>query len=216
MFDYATVEFSTGNHLGENKNQGWDWTSLDEVTPAKGGAPKYEVDAFRLLAAFVYHKDDNEGQQEMICLDQDLLPSGAAGTNAKGCRQPWLMVADLGVTFGGPDTPDFELGEWRTLPVWKDGDSKSCKVNLKDTEGQFKKVKISKAGADFLANLMSRLTQAQIRGLFEGAGVNDWAPHMIKPKAELPGGGRVDYKVDDWVAAFNQRMSQITNHQCQN
>jgi hypothetical protein len=63
---------------------------------------------------------------------------------------------------------------------------------------------ISEAGRKFLADLLVRLTDAQLHDLFE-----------VARFPERTGGGR-PATVDEWVGAFKQKRTEIVNATCPN
>ena len=67
----------------------------DYVDESAGGAPRAHRDALKLLASLAEHIDSKGVQQRLICLSGD-----ARQENPGPCDQPFLMVHDLGVTFG--------------------------------------------------------------------------------------------------------------------
>jgi len=149
---------------GEGK-EGWAWNELGKIDSLAGGASRAELDAFRLMAAFLAHWDNKAQNQRLVCL------AGPKGS----CDRSFAMIQDLGATFG-PDRMD--LKAWRSTPIWSD--ATGCKVSLKVLPyggGTFDDVEISEAGRRLLASELSQLSAAQIRTLFETAGfskVQDW------------------------------------------
>src|SRR5436853_379570 len=69
--------------------------------------PRDEIDALRLLAVFLAHWDNKAENQRLVCLD--------AGYRAGECRQPLLMIQDVGATFGPAKV---NLSQWRQQPMW--------------------------------------------------------------------------------------------------
>jgi hypothetical protein len=103
------------------------------------------------------------------------------------CAKPILMLHDLGSDFG-PYKAD--LDGWRSRPIWTD--SASCAISMKGLPfdgGTFNDVRVSEGGRRLLAARLAPLTPAQIGALFQTAGFSD---------------------VDRWVAAFRDKVSQIT------
>ena len=84
------------------------------------------------------------------------------------------MIADVGKTFGKANTLNRDepgsvnLKNWRAERVWRD--APQCVGNLpKSLTGTLDNPVISEAGRRFLAGLLSRLTDRQMRDLFETA-----------------------------------------------
>ena len=95
-FDRAIIESKLKGETLESWNgQGWGWSELDRVDESQGGAPRAHRDALKLLASFVEHIDSKDVQQRLIC-----LPGDGPQADAARCEHPFLMVHDLGVTFG--------------------------------------------------------------------------------------------------------------------
>ena len=75
------------------------------------------------------------------------------------CNDPFLMVSDVGLTFGAATLANanqasgVNLKRWRETPVWKDGPG--CVGNFeKSFTGTLDEPVISEAGRRFLADLL--------------------------------------------------------------
>jgi hypothetical protein len=203
-FDPAVIErpMSAAHWSGDGK-EGWSWKELDEAAP-KVRAAKAHRDALKLLAVFLQHTDSKPEQQRVVCL--------GARSSTRSCRQPFLMISDLGLTFGRShrwndnDVAGVNLEDWKQMPVWKT--EGACVGNLPSSfTGTLEDPLISEAGRRFLANLLIQLSDAQIRDLFTAARI-----HL-----RLRSPGRVDSgfaTVDDWTAAFKQKRNQIVQRRC--
>jgi hypothetical protein len=200
IVDPATVERKTGYEL----SPAWDWRALDDLDAAAGGASLAHRDALKLLAAFLQHSDSKPDNQRIVCLQ--------APASSGQCERPFLMIQDLGVTFGraNPTTQQprasANLHEWAPLPVWKD--PAGCIANLAGSwQGTLKDPVISEAGRQFLAELLAQVTDAQLHDMFTAARVT------LRPRQ--PTSGRSGFPaVTEWVQAFHAKRSQIINHQC--
>ena len=143
--------------LEEHRDQGWSFDELGAVDPSAGGAPHEQVDALRLLAAFIAHGDDKPENQRLACPIDAIEPVGR-------CRAPRLLIADLGSTFGrgasflgGIDRasrPSF--AEWSSLPMW--ADRAACRARLAARSSRSDPV-VSEAGRQFLATRLSALSR---------------------------------------------------------
>ncbi|MCU1281528.1 MAG: hypothetical protein JWM53_5074 [bacterium] len=189
-------------------DEGWSFSELDGVDEAAGGAPRVEVEALRLLAAFVAHGDDKPANQRLVCPFDAIDRAGR-------CRQPRLLVADLGSTFGRGASPVFGIidkearvsfAAWSSLPMWED--ARACRAHLVTRSSPSHPI-VSEAGRRFLAERLSALTDAQIRALFTVARIealgetttgSDGKPRLVT--------------VDDWVAAFKRRRAQLVDQRC--
>jgi membrane-associated phospholipid phosphatase len=166
-------------------DDGWSWLELDLIDEQAGGAPKAQVDALKLLAVFLQHTDSKREQQRMLCLDEV-------------CARPFMMIADLGLTFGRANlvnankTASVNLQAWSDSPVWKG--SLGCVGNVtKSLTGTLKDPVISDEGRRFLSSLMLQLSDRQLRDLFEVSGVPS---------------------VDEWVRAFSEKRDEIGGRRC--
>ena len=205
VFDPATVERKLAGREFPG-DEGWSWKELDAISEEAGGAPKAHRDALKLLAVFLQHTDSKPQQQRLLCLDE-----GSADSNDTTCTQPFMMVNDLGLTFGRANT--FNLNEkamnlvdWSATPVWKD--ATSCVGNLpKSFTGTLENPVVSEEGRQFLARLLGQLTDAQLRDLFEVSRVTLRLRAPIKARSGFA-------TIDEWVDAFKQKRAQITDRRC--
>ena len=189
-------------------DEGWSFSELDTVDEKAGGAPRAEVDALRLLAAFIAHGDDKPDNQRLVC------PFDAIDAAGK-CTAPRLLVADLGATFGRGASRVFGLidadarpsfAAWSTLPMWED--ARACRAHLVARASPSHPV-ISESGRRFLAERLSALSEAQIRALFVAARIDRLAETTLGSdgKARL-------VTVDDWVGAFQRRRRELVDNRC--
>jgi len=174
----------------ESGKTGWSWRELDLVDERVGGATVAQRDALKLLAAFMQHTDSKREQQRLLC-----LPGGLRDGQ---CEKPFLMVHDVGLTFGrantfnSADTASVDLDKWAATPVWKD--EEVCVARLsKSLTGTLESPRISEAGRQFLADLLMQLSDRQLQDLFEVAGVNRTA---------------------EWVEAFKRKRGEIAVARC--
>jgi hypothetical protein len=189
---------------------GWEWRELDRVD-----APRAEVDAFRVLAAFLAHWDNKAENQRLVCLDDVPLPpssvpsSGAPGPDIavptaprKGvCERPLAMIQDLGASFGPPKV---NLARWRDLPVWYDRTSCMISMRALPFEGAtFEDVQISEEGRALAAQRLMSISEAQIERLFSDARF---------PQFQAGTADERDLKA--WTAAFRDRVRQIADARC--
>lgn len=181
-----------GRSIEEHADQGWTWAELNTTDPAAGGASRAQTEALKLLAAFVQHRDSKADNQRLTCMAEGVtpLPDGHLG-----CRQPVMLVHDLGSTFGGPaliNTNKMDLEAWRSQPLWKD--ARRCIANVRserDATDGLNEPQISEEGRRFMAALLDALDDQQIAALFTAA------------RADRRGG------VANWVAAFKERRDQL-------
>jgi hypothetical protein len=192
-----------GSEWPRNDESGWSWQELAEIAPARGGAPRAQRDALTLLAVFLQHTDSKPQQQRILCL---------GGVDDGACNRPFLLVSDVGLTFGTGsranlnDVSGANLERWRSTPVWRD--EPGCVGNLdKSFTGTLARPVIGEAGRRFLADLLLQLSDAQLRDLFEVARVN---LRVREPGRALSGFPTID----EWVTAFKQKRDEIVTKRC--
>jgi hypothetical protein len=194
VFDPATIdEKADGKTIETKPDEGWSWRELEDVDESRGGAPRSQRDALKLLAAFIQHSSNKAINQRIVCLD------------APRCSQTVMMIADLGKTFGranalnNDDTGAMNFSEWAPLPIWKDSKI-GCVANLPASwSGTLHDPRISDAGRAFLAERLNQLSDTQLHDLFDVARVTTRDPHT---------------SIDDWVAAFKRKRAEIANRRC--
>lgn len=204
-FDPAVIERPMrGREWPAEGKQGWAWSELNIVNP-RVGAPKAHRDALKLLAVFLQHTDSKPEQQRILCLDQ-------RDSRTDSCRRPFLMISDVGLTFGRANwknanaTGSVNLTAWRQTPVWKD--ESGCVGNLpKSLTGSLDDPVISEEGRRFLAGLLAQLSDRQIRDLFEVA--------RVELRRRAPDDDSSGFAtVGAWVDTFKEKRSQILARRC--
>jgi hypothetical protein len=195
----------SGQAFAAAGTDGWAWNELNLVNPGLGGATLAQRDALKLLAVFIQHTDSKPEQQRLLC-------RGAGRAGNRACRDPFLMVNDLGLTFGranamnANDIGAVNLAAWRATRIWRD--ATGCTGNLpKSLTGTLDNPVISEAGRRFLADLLDQLSDRQLRDLFEAARVE------LRPRS--PGdasSGRPT--VGEWVEAFKEKRAEIQARRC--
>ena len=197
VFDPAAVERpAPGSAIEVPGFEGWAWPELDKVNPRAGGALRAHVDALKLLAVFVQHSDTKPEQQDLLC-----APGGVKRDRAgnETCTSPWLIVKDLGTTFGKAtalNNSKMDLDDWSGARIWREG--APCVGDLpRSLTGSLENPRISEAGRKFLASRLLLLGDRQIRDLFRAA------------MAE-----RRDGTVDDWVRVFKRKRDEIVKARC--
>jgi hypothetical protein len=206
-FDPATIERKLdAREFPEDDT--WSWRELDAVREDLGGAPRAHRDALKLLAVFLQHTDTKPQQQRLVCLDA--APKDGA-EDAAPCAKPFMMINDLGLTFGRANTFNvnamgMNLVQWAATPVWRqDG---ACVGNLpKSFTGTLENPVISEEGRAFLAGLMTQLTDKQIADLFE---VSRVTLRLREPDKARSGFATIG----EWVDAFKQKRDQIVSRRC--
>ena len=192
-----------GDEIELRKDSGWAWVELNFVDATSGGAPLAHRDALKLLAAMIQHTDSKPQQQRLMCLDE---VHGKTPQEDGSCTQPFMMINDLGKTFGQATLTNADkksavnFEAWSKTPIWKD--EAKCVAQLsKSYTGSLEHPKISEAGREFLSDLLAQLTDQQLRDLFEVARFTMRDPRVT---------------VDDWVNAFKAKREAIANASCAN
>lgn len=189
-FSPAAVERRIeGRAIESRDGQGWAWYELAQIDPARGGSPRADVDALRLLAALLAHWDNKAENQRLVC------PPGE-DTADGGCRQALAVVQDLGATFG-PTKVD--LRNWRQMPVWSR--AAACAVTMEHLPwggATYPRETISEEGRQMLLGLLDQLREEQLRDLFTHAGLASF--DTVSGEGRDPGA---------WVAAFYDKVQQI-------
>jgi hypothetical protein len=197
-FHAVSVEWKLpGRAVEVDTFEGWDWVELKLVDPAKGGASPAELDALRLMAVFLGHWDNKSTNQRLVCLGDT-----AETAPELSCRDPLLMLQDLGATFG-PTKVNYEA--WTAMPIWED--ETACLVSMRSMPYKgilFPPTRISEAGRALLADKLTQLSADQIRALFAGARFPDPVTG-VEPAAD----------VTPWARTFQAKVQQITGRRCQ-
>jgi len=205
-FDPAVIERRmAGTEWPSDGKPGWSWEELDLVDPESSGASRAHRDALKLLAVFLQHTDSKPEQQRILCL-------GRETASAASCLRPFLMISDVGLTFGRANrtnansTGSVNLTAWRTTTVWKA--DPGCVGNLpRSFTGTLDDPDISEEGRRFLANLLEQLSDRQIRDLFEVA--------RVELRLRTPGVVSSGFAtIDEWVDTFKAKRREIVDRRC--
>lgn len=208
----ATVERKFDATAIETKaSSGWSWPELELVDSTAGGAPPAHREALKLLAVFVQHGDNGHQQQRLVCLPESVT-RGPAGER---CNSPFLLVGDLGATFGGPGAligssqAKMDFAHWVANRVFKD--EAGCVGNLDaDMGGSMQHPRIREEGRAFLAERLALLSDAQIRDIFAAARVE------ARGETLEENGAKRAVTADDWVDAFKRKRQEIADRRCPN
>ena len=189
-FDPAVIERRLeGQRIEGVPDQGWAWYELDKIDPARGGSSRAEVDALKLLGAFLAHWDNKAENQRLICAAGAEAPDG-------GCASPLAMLQDVGATFG-PNKLD--LQNWRRTPVWYD--AARCRVSMEQLPwggGTFPEAQISEDGRQFLLQLLEQLSVGQLETLFDASRVA--AFESVAAESRNPAA---------WASVFLDKVRQV-------
>jgi hypothetical protein len=153
----AGIEMSLGRGIDVNCNDK-DSAALSETLAklSNGGAPRAQIDAFKLWLGFIDHGDTKTDNHKIACLD-----STREG-NQRRCKpgEAVFYVSDMGSTFGYSSASENKA----KLEGWKKKDP--IKVSGGQCTTAAKSVgdpKISEAGRQLLADGLQRLLDAEKR-----------------------------------------------------
>ena len=188
-FEWVSVEYKfPAPAIETDQVSGWEWRELDH-----SDAPRAEVEAFRLLAAFLAHWDNKSSNQRLVCLD--------ATPGSGSCEHPLAMIQDLGASFGPPKV---NLARWRDLPVWHDRASCTLSMRALPYEGAtFEDVRVSEAGRALAASRLSAISDEQIERIFFDARF-----------PQFQAGTDAERDLKAWSNAFKSRVRQIAEARC--
>ena len=192
-FDPATIDVKVDGDTVETKpDEGWSWDELDQVDERSGGASRAQRDALTLLAVLMQHSSNKSINQRIVCLDPP------------ACSRTVMMIADVGKTFGQAnafnkdDRAAVNFKEWSRQPIWSG--PTGCVGDLpRSWSGTMHDPQVGEAGRKFLADLLVRLTDRQLRELFEVARFTERDPTAT---------------VDDWVSTFKRKRAEIVDRHC--
>ena len=199
-FEWVSVEHKfPAPAIETDAVSGWEWRELDH-----SGAPRAEVDAFRLLAVFLAHWDNKSSNQRLVCLDDTARGKSLSRRRPQsegGCTRPLAMIQDLGASFGPPKV---NLARWRDLPVWHDRTSCMLSMRALPYEGAtFEDVRVSEAGRALAAERLGAIRDEQIERLFADARF-----------PQFQAGTDEERDLKAWTAAFRDRVRQIAEARC--
>jgi hypothetical protein len=162
------------------------------------------------MAVFLQHTDNKTVQQRLLCLPVAATAEPATPPGP-GCEKPFMMIHDLGNTFGKANSfnraaiSGVNLANWSSVPIWKD--AKQCVGNLsKSFTGNLSNPRITEEGRKFLADLLVQLTDAQLHDLFTVARFAQGPARMRAPAGQDT--------VAAWVAAFKHKRDEIVQAHC--
>jgi hypothetical protein len=159
------------------------------------------------------------------------IPAFFERAGAQACRTSAATIQDLGATFGdaGRFTRDrvakLDLNGWSGAVFRSAGsetkgprkcDAKlvtslsSRQISIRDPRNLGIAARVGEAGRRHLAGLLSGLSDAHIRALFEAGRVDV----LGEPTYTEPGTGVVHRGVDGWVAAFKHKRIEIVRARC--
>ncbi len=193
----AGIELSLGNGIDvdcNGKDSAGLQVTLDNLL--KNGAPRAEIDAFKLWLAFIDHGDTKTDNQKFACLD-----SQKNDTGSRTCKpgQAVYYVGDMGSTFGHSSASEKKarLEAWRGKdPIKVSGGT--CTTTAKGVGS----AQISEAGRKLLADGLQRLLAAeQSNGLITKV----FRASRNSERDEAP---------EAWTVEFIRKANTIINATC--
>lgn len=195
----AGIELSLGRGIDancDNKDSGSLAGSLQKLRD--NGAPRAEIDAFKLWLAFINHGDTKTDNHKFAC-----LKSKRTAGNSRTCEpgEAVFYVSDMGSTFGYSSASEKKA----TLAVWRDKDpikvsGGSCMTNAKSVGD----TSISEDGRRLLAAGLRRLLDAEKRdGTITRVFRASRNAERDRPPAE-------------WTAEFERKAKTIIDARCSN
>jgi hypothetical protein len=194
----AGIELSLARGIDVNCN-GKDAGSLAESLHKllQSGAPRAEIDAFKLWLAFIDHGDTKTDNHKFACL------KSKRNGNTRICEpgEAVFYVSDMGSTFGYSSASESKarLEVWRKKEPIKVSDGK-CTANAKSVGD----TKISEAGRRLLAGNLQRLLDAETQN------------QTITRVFAASRNAERDRPPAEWTAEFVRKAKSIIDARCSN
>jgi len=193
----AGIEMSLARGIDVNCN-GKDSGSLAESlkTLLDNGAPRAEIDAFKLWLAFIDHGDTKTDNHKFACLKSDKKPDG---TRICEPGQAVFYVSDMGSTFGFSSASEKKatLANWRGKDPIKVSGGK-CTTTAKSIGDPT----ISEEGRQLLANGLQRLLDAEKQ--------NGTITKVFRASRNA----ERDQPAEQWAAEFVRKARTIIDARC--
>jgi hypothetical protein len=166
-------------------------------TLADNGAPRAEIDAFKLWLAFIDHGDTKANNQSFTCLKSEKN----GDTRICAPSQAVYYVSDMGSTFGYSSASESKarLDNWRKKDPLKVSGGQ-CTANAKSVGD----TKISEAGRKLLADNLQRLLDAEQQN------------HTITRVFEASRNSERDRPAAEWTTEFVRKARMIIHARCSN
>ena len=188
-FEWAGVERKfDAPAIEDDDRKGWAWWELKNVS-----APADDLDALRLLAVFLAHWDNKSENQRLVCLDAGYEEGAGAP-----CRDPLLMINDLGATFGPAKV---NLSQWRQAPIWID--RATCTISMRALPyggSTFTDARVTDAARLRVGRALAAFSDAELRTWFLAARFPQFYASTDDGK-----------DLDGWIHAYRGRVTQMLN-----
>jgi hypothetical protein len=195
----AGVELALGRGVDSNCNNKDSGSLADSLQKLlQNGAPRAEVDAFKLWLAFIDHGDTKTDNHKFAC-----LKSKKHGDNTRTCEpgQAVFYIGDMGSTFGHSKSSEKKA----TLEVWRSQDPIEVKGGRCTTMAKsVGSTDISEAGRRLLADGLQRLLDAEKRD------------KTITRVFEISRNAERDRPSSEWTAEFVRKAQMIIDARCAN
>jgi hypothetical protein len=165
---------------------------------AQSGAPRAEIDAFKLWLAFIDHGDTKTDNHKIACLD-----SKKNSDKTRSCKpgQAVFYVSDMGSTFGFSSSSEKKarLETWsKKNPIQVNGGT--CSANAKSVGDTH----VSEAGRKLLADNLQRLLDAEQKN------------KTITRVFQASRNAERDRPPAEWAAEFVRKAKTIIDARCTN
>ena len=194
----AGIELPLGRGIDTNCN-GKDSASLSDALHKllQSGAPRAEIDAFKLWLAFIDHGDTKTDNHKFACLDSK--KKGGERICKEG--EAVFYVSDMGSTFGYSSASEKKarLEVWRKKDPIKVSGGK-CTANAKSVGDTH----ITEAGRKLLADNLQRLLDAESRN------------KTITRVFAASRNAERDRPPAEWTAEFVRKAKLIIDARCSN
>ncbi len=194
----AGVELPLARGIDVNCNNKDSGSLAETLTNLlQNGAPRAEIDAFKLWLAFIDHGDTKTDNHKFACLNSK------KNGNARTCEpgEAVFYVGDMGSTFGFSSSSEKKarLDGWRSKkPIEvKDG---VCTANAKSVGD----TRISEGGRKLLADNLQRLLDAEQQN------------KTITRVFEVSRNAERDRPPAEWAAEFVRKARMIIDARCAN
>lgn len=214
-YDFSAIveDKFEGAVIEEFKGQGWGFREILNFSQLPRQQQIYR-EGLMTMMAFLQNPDNKAVNQRFHCLDK-------TATSAETCQRPFLVVHDLGWTFGhGWRSGDLHtlsrmnLSHWKRVKVFSN--LKECRVRAHnspkiffiplDTGGTWQDIDISEDGRKFIVGQLKKLNRTQITALFQVSGVDSTSPKLQ--------GGEENRNIASWVAAFEAKVAELDQASC--
>jgi hypothetical protein len=195
----AGIELPLGNGIDvncNNKDAGALAGSLSKLLA--NGAPRAEIDAFKLWLAFIDHGDTKTDNQKFSCLDAKKNPDGS-----KMCKpgKAVFYVSDMGSTFGYSSASEKKA----KLSTWQGKDPiKLSGGHCSSTAKSIGDASVSEAGRQLLATNLQKLLDAESS---DGTITKVFRASRNEERDQPPAA---------WTAEFIRKAKTIIDARCSN